>query len=76
MPFKWRKVLIILKVANGFQKWDCPFCLLLEIKVHNSLNIFFQKLSETSYFSKSSVSLPIISVVPLWFNILINCFVL
>lgn len=52
MQSKWKKVLIILKVANGFQKRDCPFCSLLEMKVHSFHNIFLQKLSEASYFKK------------------------
>lgn len=58
LPFKGRKVLIILKVASGFQKWDCLFFLLLEMKVHNFHNIFFQKLSEASYLKKKQYVTP------------------
>lgn len=55
MQSKWKNVLVILKVANGFQKRDCPFRSLLDTKVRIFHNVFLQKLSEASYLKKKKV---------------------
>ena len=69
------KALISLKVANGFKSGSAPFTSSWDESGQFSQHIFFNGHMKSFIEKKNcSVPLPIISVVPLWLNILISCF--